>query len=27
MTKHYDVMVVELKPWSFVTSMIIIDAR
>jgi len=26
MTKHYDVMVVELKPWIFVTSVIIIDA-
>jgi len=27
MMKHYDVMVVELKPWIFETSVIIIDAR
>jgi len=26
MTKHYDVMVVELKLWIFVMSVIIIDA-
>jgi len=26
MTKYYDVMVVELKFWIFVTSVIIIDA-
>jgi len=26
MTKYYDVMVVELKPWIFVTSVIIIVA-
>jgi len=26
MTKHYDVIVKELKPWIFVMSVIIIDA-
>jgi len=26
MRKHYDVIVVELKHWIFVTSVIIIDA-
>jgi len=26
MTKHYDVMMVELKSWIFVMSVIIIDA-
>jgi len=26
MTKHYDVMVEELKSWIFVASVIIIDA-
>jgi len=26
MTKHYDVMMEELKSWIFVTSMIIINA-
>jgi len=25
MTKHYGVMIVEMKPWIFVTSAIIID--
>jgi len=25
MTKHYDVMMVELKSWIFMTSVIIID--
>jgi len=25
MTKHYDVIMVELKSWIFVTSVIIID--